>query len=39
MLRFIDAESKHKDLLRDTLISSKGYWGIPKSSLTNGELT
>ncbi|WP_018275735.1 GNAT family N-acetyltransferase [Teredinibacter turnerae] len=33
MLRFINAEIKHKDLLRDTLISSKGYWGYPQGQL------
>ncbi|WP_045827123.1 GNAT family N-acetyltransferase [Teredinibacter turnerae] len=33
MLRFIDAEIKHKDLLRDTLISSKGYWGYTQGQL------
>ena len=27
MLHYIDAEAKHTELLRDTSISSKGYWG------------
>lgn len=33
MLHFIDAGTKHTDLLRDTLISSKGYWGYPQEQL------
>jgi len=27
VLHYIDAEAKHTELLRDTSISSKGYWG------------
>ena len=33
MLHFIDADTKHADLLRDTLISSKGYWGYSQEQL------
>ncbi len=33
MLNFIDAEAKHTELLRDVLISSKGYWGYSKEQL------
>ena len=33
MLHFIDAEAKHTDLLRDTLIASKGYWGYSQEQL------
>lgn len=33
MLKFIDAETKHAALLRDTLIASKGYWGYSKKQL------
>ena len=33
MLNFIDAEAKHADLLRDTLIASKGYWGYSQEQL------
>ena len=33
MLRFIDAEAKHTELLRDTVISSKGYWGYFQEQL------
>ncbi|MFC3116192.1 GNAT family N-acetyltransferase [Cellvibrio fontiphilus] len=33
MLNFIDAEAKHAELLRDTLISSKGYWGYSQEQL------
>lgn len=33
MLHFIDAEAKHVELLRDTLISSKGYWGYSQEQL------
>ena len=33
MLNFIDAEAKHTDLLRDTLITSKGYWGYSQEQL------
>lgn len=33
MLHFIDAEAKHTELLRDTLISSKGYWGYSQEQL------
>lgn len=33
MLRFIDAEAKHAELLRDTLIASKGYWGYSQEQL------
>lgn len=33
MLKFIDAEEKHSELLRDTLISSKGYWGYSQEQL------
>lgn len=33
MLNFIDAEAKHTELLRDTLIKSKGYWGYSQKQL------
>lgn len=33
MLYFIDAETKHAELLRDTLIASKGYWGYSHEQL------
>jgi len=33
LLQFIDAEAKHTDLLRDTLILSKGYWGYSREQL------
>ena len=33
MLHFIDAEAKHAELLRDTLITSKGYWGYSQEQL------
>ena len=33
VLTFIDAETKHTDLLRDTLITSKGYWGYSQEQL------
>ena len=33
MLHFIDAETKHAELLRDTLIASKGYWGYSHEQL------
>jgi predicted acetyltransferase len=33
VLHFIDAEAKHTDLLRDTLIASKGYWGYSQEQL------
>lgn len=33
MLDFIDAEAKHAELLRDTLIASKGYWGYSQEQL------
>jgi len=33
VLSFIDAEAKHTELLRDTLISSKGYWGYSQELL------
>ncbi|OZY83732.1 GNAT family N-acetyltransferase [Cellvibrio mixtus] len=33
MLHYIDAEVKHVDLLRDTLIESKGYWGYSHEQL------
>lgn len=33
MLNFIDAEAKHCELLRDTLIASKGYWGYSQEQL------
>jgi N-acetylglutamate synthase-like GNAT family acetyltransferase len=33
VLHFIDAEAKHVELLRDTLISSKGYWGYSQEQL------
>ena len=33
MLSFIDADIKDKDLLRDTLITSKGYWGYSQEQL------
>lgn len=33
MLNFINAEAKHAELLRDTLIASKGYWGYSYEQL------
>lgn len=33
MLKFIDAEVKDTELLRDTLITSKGYWGYSQEQL------
>ena len=33
VLNFIDAEAKHSELLRDTLITSKGYWGYSQVQL------
>ncbi len=33
MLNFIDAEAIHTELLRDTLITSKGYWGYSQEQL------
>jgi len=33
VLHFIDAEAKHAELLRDTLITSKGYWGYSQEQL------
>lgn len=33
MLNFIDAEVKHAEFLRDTLIKSKGYWGYSQDQL------
>jgi N-acetylglutamate synthase-like GNAT family acetyltransferase len=33
VLHFIDAEAKHTELLRDILISSKGYWGYSQEQL------
>lgn len=33
MIHFIDAEAKHAELLRDTLIASKGYWGYSHEQL------
>ena len=33
MLNFINAETKHTDLLRDILIASKGYWGYSQKQL------
>lgn len=33
MLNFIDAEVKHAELLRDTLIASKGHWGYSQEQL------
>lgn len=33
MLHYIDAETKHAELLRDTLIASKGYWGYSQQQL------
>ena len=33
MLTFIDAEAKHADFLRDTLIASKGHWGYSYEQL------
>ena len=33
LLNFIDAEAKHTELLRDTLITSKGYWGYSQEQL------
>jgi N-acetylglutamate synthase-like GNAT family acetyltransferase len=33
VLHFIDAKAKHAELLRDTLIASKGYWGYSQEQL------
>lgn len=33
MLHFINAEAKHTEFLRDTLIASKGYWGYSQEQL------
>lgn len=33
MLNYIDAEAKDTELLRDTLITSKGYWGYSQEQL------
>ena len=33
MLQFISAGTEHKELLRDILISSKGYWGYSQEQL------
>lgn len=33
MLHFIGAKEKHAELLRDTLIKSKGYWGYSQNQL------
>jgi N-acetylglutamate synthase-like GNAT family acetyltransferase len=33
VLNYIDAELNHTELLRDTLISSKGYWGYSQELL------
>ena len=33
MLQFKDAEAKHLELLRDILITSKGYWGYSQEQL------
>ena len=33
MLNFINAEAKHTELLRDVLITSKGYWGYSQEQL------
>jgi len=33
VLNFIDAEAKHTELLRDTLITSKGHWGYSQEQL------
>jgi len=33
VLHFIDAEVKHAELLRDTLIESKGFWGYSQEQL------
>lgn len=33
VLHFKDAEAKHAELLRDTLIASKGYWGYSHEQL------
>lgn len=33
MLKFIDAEPVHAELLRNTLIASKGYWGYSPEQL------
>lgn len=35
MLNFIDAEEKHAELLRDTLITSKSHWGYSQEQLEN----
>jgi len=33
VLHYIDAEAKHTELLRDTSISSKGYWVYSQEQL------
>ncbi len=33
VLNFKDAEAKHTELLRDVLITSKGYWGYSQEQL------
>jgi N-acetylglutamate synthase-like GNAT family acetyltransferase len=38
-LAFIDAESKHSELLRDILIASKGYWGHAQEQLEQWRST
>src|SRR5690554_578772 len=39
VLDFIDAEEKHTELLRDTLITSKGYWGYSQEQLEKWRST
>lgn len=39
MLYFVDAEAKHVELLRETLIESKGYWGYSREQLEQWRLT
>jgi len=38
VLNYIDASSKHSDFLRDTLITSKGYWGYSQEQLEKWRL-
>jgi len=38
LLHYISAETKHTELLRNTLISSKSYWGYSKDQLEQWRL-
>lgn len=38
MLHYKDASTKHADLLRDTLISSKSHWGYSQDQLEHWRL-